>query len=48
MDIGGDGLGLRVLEGDEIGLMDLDGSISFLLFFDFVKSLWRNFQRFMG
>jgi len=30
-----------VLEGDEIGSVDLDGSISLLLFFDFVKSLWR-------
>jgi len=42
MDIGGsDGLGLGVLEGDEIGSVDLDGSISLLLFLDFVKTLWR-------
>jgi len=41
MDIGGDGLGLGVLEGVEIGSVDLDGSISLLLFLDFVKSLWR-------
>jgi len=46
MDIGGlDGLGLGVLEGDEIGLVDLDGSIYLLLFLDFVKTLWRkNFK----
>jgi len=37
MDIGGDGLGLGVLEGVEIGSVDLDGSISLLLFLDFVK-----------
>jgi len=41
MDIGGDGLGLGVLKGVEIGSVDLDGSISLLLFLDFVKSLWR-------
>jgi len=27
--------------GDEIGSVDLDGSIYLLLFLDFVKSLWR-------
>jgi len=44
MDIGGsDGLGLGVLEGDEMRLVDLDGSISLILFLDFVKILWRNF-----
>ena len=46
MDIGGpNGLGLGVLEGDEIGSVDLDGSISFLLFLDFVKSIWRKFLK---
>jgi len=50
MDIGGpDRLGLGVLEGDEIGSMDLDGSISLLLFLDLVKdSLEKKFSSIHG